>query len=345
VDEVPGVWRWLDGWPPSGLEERRLYPAPDGSLGPVPAAAEATHRTTTPPATGIEAGFWWGELVPDQRPIDDRSLRYDTSPLESDVVIVGMPRAVLRAAAGAPLAHWFVRLCDVAPDGTSVLVSGAGLNGAHRRSAMRPEQLEPGREERLEVELHATSWTFPAGHRIRLAVTNAMWPMIWPSPFLAETSLRVGGDDGTCVVLPVLPDADALPSPSWDPPAPKVAAPSIRSGGDQFPAPWTVSRNEHRETTTVSWAGRQRLELGWCGQTYSEAMTYEVVDDDPAGASVTGEAESTVALPGRTLVWRGELEIRSDAEAFHYRFRRTLSQDGLVIRERRWDERVQRDFQ
>jgi uncharacterized protein len=345
VDHVPGSWRWLDGWPPSELEERRLYPAPDGSLGPMPEAAEAIHRTTTPPATGVEAGFWWGELVPDQRPIDDRSLRYDTVPLEEDLVIVGMPRAVLRAATEVPLAHWFVRLCDVAPDGTSVLVAGAGLNGAHRRSALRPEPLEPGREERLEIELHATSWTFPAGHRIRLAVTNAMWPMIWPSPFLAETSLRVGGEDGTHLVLPVLPDADALPSPSWDPPTPKIAAPGIRSGGDPFPAPWTVRRDERWGTTTVSWRGTQRLDLGWCVQTYAESMSYRVSDEQPDRASVSGEATTTVEMTGRVLVWRGLLEIESDAESFLYFFGRWLQENGRLIRSRRWDERVPRDFQ
>ena len=31
--EIPGEWRWLDGWPPSGLRERELRLGPDGGLG------------------------------------------------------------------------------------------------------------------------------------------------------------------------------------------------------------------------------------------------------------------------------------------------------------------------
>jgi hypothetical protein len=32
------------------------------------------------------------------------------------------------------------------------------------------------------VELHGTGHTFPPGHRIRLAVSSAYWPWLWPEP-------------------------------------------------------------------------------------------------------------------------------------------------------------------
>ena len=34
------------------------------------------------PSTGVEAGFWWGELLTDQRPVDAFSLTYDSPALE-----------------------------------------------------------------------------------------------------------------------------------------------------------------------------------------------------------------------------------------------------------------------
>ena len=40
--------------------------------------------------------------------------------------ILGRPRVTLNVAADAPLADWFVRLSDVAPDGRVTLVTGAG---------------------------------------------------------------------------------------------------------------------------------------------------------------------------------------------------------------------------
>jgi hypothetical protein len=43
--------------------------------------------------------------------------------------------------------------------------------------------------------------------------------------------------------------------------------------------------------------------------------------------------------------WRTDLELRSDAELFHYRFLRTLAEDGRQIRRREWRESIPRDFQ
>ena len=87
--------------------------------------------------------------------------------MEKETAIFGWPRAQLQVSADAPLADWFVRLSDVAPDGTVTLVTGAGQSGAQRESAAHPADLEPGRQYLIPIELHLTSWIFPPGHRIR----------------------------------------------------------------------------------------------------------------------------------------------------------------------------------
>ncbi len=46
----------------------------------------------------------------------------------------GSSAALLTASSSAPLADWFVRLSDVAPDGTVTQVTGAGINGAQREA-------------------------------------------------------------------------------------------------------------------------------------------------------------------------------------------------------------------
>ena len=160
------------------------------------------------PSAGIAAGHWWGELTADQRDADAWSLTFDTAPLEEDTEILGFPRVELCGSADAAPLHWFARLSDVAPDGTVTLVTGAGRAG-------EPDPLRdpavPGRDTApaggsLPLELHVTSWVFPRGHRIRLAVSNAMWPMIWPTPSPATAELRLG-PAGTRLVLPVIPAA------------------------------------------------------------------------------------------------------------------------------------------
>ena len=120
----------------------------------------------------MEAGFWWGELLSDPRPVDAFSLVYDSAPLDHDLAILGRPRAILKASATAKQADWFARLSDVAPDGTVTQITGAGLNGAQRESMSAPRELEPGKVYPLNIEMHVTSWVFPKGHRIRVAIST-----------------------------------------------------------------------------------------------------------------------------------------------------------------------------
>ena len=118
---------------------------------------------------------------------------------------MGRPHALLRASADALLADWFARLSDVAPDGTVTQITGAGLSGAQRESMSDPQPLEPGKMYSLDVEMHLTTWVFPKGHRIRLSVSNALWPMVLSTPYKMTTSLKLGGEDGSRLTLPVVP--------------------------------------------------------------------------------------------------------------------------------------------
>jgi predicted acyl esterase len=54
----------------------------------------------------------------------------------------------------------------------------------------------------LNIEMHFTSWVFPKGHRIRVAVNNAQWPMFWPTPYAMKTTLRLG-NEASRLLLPV----------------------------------------------------------------------------------------------------------------------------------------------
>jgi hypothetical protein len=342
LKEIPGRWRWLDGWPPSDLEETTLSLRADHGLDADP-GPEDEHRLRCIPSAGGEASFWWGELTPDQGSLDAAALVYETPPLEEDLTIVGMPRAELAAAADAPLAHWFGRLCDVGPQGTSTLVAGAGLNGSHRDSPTDPQPLVPGEWYRLTVEMHFTGWTFSRGHRIRLAVSNAMWPMSWPVPHVVTTSLRVGGPEGSFLTLPVIGEPQG-PGPAFGRPEARRHPPGVMGSGDSFPQPWSLS-TEADGTRVAEWEGQYRTELPWSTQIVKEAMRHRIHDAHPEAATVEGDAETDISFDGRLQLWRCRLEISSDASHFQYRFLRQLSEDGRVIREREWEERIPRDHQ
>jgi hypothetical protein len=341
---IPGEWRREDEWPPPDVKPTTLFLQPNHALADS-ASAFDKHQLKYIPSVGVEAGFWWGELLGDPRPVDAFSLVYDSAPLSEEVAILGRPHALLRASATAKLADWFARLSDVAPDGTVTQITGAGLNGAHRDSTSDPKDLQPSKVYPLDIEMHVTSWVFSKGHRIRVAISNALWPMVLPTPYAMTTMLELGGSNGSRVVLPVVPVHAAKPAPAFSPPEPSEERADIKNEGFPWPGEWTVERDEARQKTTVHWKGKDGYEYPWGTEVDLENLTYEADDAHPETSSVRGEAESTFTLKGRTLVWRGHLLVTTDEKNFFYRYTRELFKDGQIIKTRTWQETIPRDHQ
>jgi predicted acyl esterase len=343
LQNVPGEWRREDTWPPPETRATTLFMQANHTLAES-AAAPDNHKLKYVPSIGVEAGFWWGELLSDPRPVDAFSLVYDSAPLQDDVAILGRPHALLRASATAPLADWFARLSDVAPDGAVTQITGAGLNGAQRDSMSEPRDLELGRVYPLDIEMHLTSWVFPKGHRIRVAISNALWPMMLPTPYSMTTTLELGGSNGSRLVLPVVPVRGGIP-PAFSPPEPSEERTDIKSEGFPWPGEWTVERDEARQKTTVHWKGKDGYEYPWGKQDDFESLTYDVDDAHPETCSVRGEAESIFALKGRTLIWRGHLLVTTDQKNFYYKYTRELLKDGQMMKSKTWQETIPRDHQ
>jgi len=142
---------------------------------------------SSPQTTGGRGGEWCafgadGEMPRDQRPDDGGSLQFDSDPLGDRLEILGAPVLELDLACDQPVAMIAARLCDVAPDGTSLRVSYGLLNLSHRESHEFPEPLEPGSRYRVRLQLNDCAHVFAAGSRIRVAVAPGLWPLVWPSP-------------------------------------------------------------------------------------------------------------------------------------------------------------------
>jgi len=343
LQSVPGEWRREDVWPPKDATNTALFLQGNHSLEPT-AGTHVTHQLKYVPTVGVEAGFWWGELLSDPRPVDAFSLVYDSEPLENEQAILGRPHALLRASASAPLANWFARLSDVAPDGTVTQITGAGLNGSQRESMTNPRDLERGKIYPLDIEMHLTSWVFPKGHRIRVAISNSLWPMVLPTPYAMTTSLDLGGTDGSRIVLPVV-QAHGTAAPEFSPPQTSEERTDIENEGFPWPGEWTVERDEARQKTTVHWKGKDGYEYSWGTQNDFESLTYDGDDAHPETSSVRGEAESVFALKGRTLVWRGHLLVSTDQKNFYYKYTRELLKDGQMVKAKTWQETIPRDHQ
>ncbi|MST35186.1 peptidase S15, partial [Acidimicrobiaceae bacterium USS-CC1] len=162
-------------------------------------------QVRSPEAAAADLGHWGSfggpiDLAGDQRPNDGQALCFDLPVATEAVELLGFPHARLRVAADRRAAIVAARLCDVAPDGTSRLVTLGFLDLTHRHGHDRVEALHPGEPCSVDVALNAVAYRLPAGHRWRLAVSSTYWPWIWPVPEPATLTLH----PGSSLELPVL---------------------------------------------------------------------------------------------------------------------------------------------
>ena len=177
-DELPGRWVAEASWPSANVETRTLTLTADGGL-TEGVADEAELAIRGLQTAGLDNSWIFSR---DQRAEDGCALSFTSVPLRERIELLGIPRLELVFASDRPLALASVRLCDVAPDGVSTLVTRGQLNLTHRDGHETPAQLVPGERTRASVRLDAIGRAIPPGHRLRVSVSPTGWPRAWPSP-------------------------------------------------------------------------------------------------------------------------------------------------------------------
>ena len=192
--------------------------------------------------------------------------------------------------------------------------------------------------------MHLATWTFPKGHRIRLSVSDALWPMIWPTPYAMTTTLQLGGDTGSRLILPLVPPS-MYAVPQFAFPEASQQRSDIQSAGFPWPGEWKTERDEVNGKTKVTWIGKSEETYPWGKESDFEGITYLADDNYPETSSVQAEAEIVMALKQQTLTWQGHLTLTSDAHNFYYKYTRQLFKDSQELRVKTWQETVPRDHQ
>lgn len=108
----------------------RFVPAGDKRGGSLIAVALVTYQC--PAAVPVSSGDAGLEFPGDQRIDDGGSLVYESSALDEELVLLGVPSLQLVLSSDAPVANIAVRIIDAYPDGTEARVSFGLLNLAHR---------------------------------------------------------------------------------------------------------------------------------------------------------------------------------------------------------------------
>jgi len=81
-----------------------------------------------------------------------------------------------------PQGNLIARLVDVHPDGAANLIARGMLNLCHRDGNANPEAVVPGDFYHVTLALDETGYRLAPGHRLRLALSTACWPLVLPGP-------------------------------------------------------------------------------------------------------------------------------------------------------------------
>ncbi|MDP9085653.1 MAG: hypothetical protein M3N02_02670, partial [Pseudomonadota bacterium] len=125
---------------------------------------------------------------------------YDSAPLAVDVELLGVPNIRLRLAADRPAAQVAVRVCKVLPDGTSWRIGYGLLDLTHRNGHAAPEPVVPGKAFNIALDLGFLAQRLQAGERLRVAISEGLWPLVWPSPDSPTLTLY---PDASAITLPI----------------------------------------------------------------------------------------------------------------------------------------------
>lgn len=188
-----GEWKSADCWPPAEAKEKEFHIGAvhaanslfgDGFLSKsLPSGCPTDEYTYDPlnpvPAIG-GAGLWPNATIGpmDQRPAERRDdvLCYTTAVLDKPLNIAGIPRAELFVETSAVDTDFFVRLCDVYPDGRSMLICDGGHSLRYRDGLAREKPAVPGKCYPLKIELASTAISILPGHQLRVEITSSCLP-------------------------------------------------------------------------------------------------------------------------------------------------------------------------
>lgn len=235
-------WRQDATWPPAGTRTERIRATAAGELKfdgssaseqtRAPGSTNVAHAPTTdgesartePPTelswvhdpldlvpSSVENAFAYLLELPNEAPIGDRDdvLRFTSAEAREDVELVGPVKARVRIRSTGPVMDCFVRLLDVAPDGTALRIARGELQ-LRRANSDQPSEL-------LEINLGQVGYLLRAGHKLRAHVSSSDYPEYMPQPGTGgdpwtegevteqnTQHLLVGGPDGFSIELSVL---------------------------------------------------------------------------------------------------------------------------------------------
>jgi uncharacterized protein len=197
-DDPPGVSvfvmgenHWLHGerWPLGDTAKQRLHLAVDGAgnglLAARPANQEGALELISDPADPLHDPYAEALGAHDYRDLGDRpdTLVFETAPLSTGLRVVGRISVRLHVMSDAPALDLWVKLLDVAPDGTAWNLMSPGLDAVRLGNPpLAEDPLQADRVYAVELDRLLTGNRFAPGHRVRIVVMTSFMPHFSRNP-------------------------------------------------------------------------------------------------------------------------------------------------------------------
>ena len=341
--ERPGRWVAEPNWKGTAIDHSRLHV---GRTGLVDMSSTDLVELNSPQNAGHTAGNWcvYGE-VPDG-PIDQNGdsglvAAFESEPFSEDVDLLGFPVLETDVTSDTPQAILAAVLSIVGRSGKATQFSYGLLNLTHRNGHQAPRPMPLDRAEHVRIQMNACGQRIAKGERLRLALSNAFWPIAWPAQSAGRLKLT-----STHVDLPIRASReDDRKLPDFQNPegATPLEVKVLEEGSyERKRSIDYVSGIETYERNNCSGA-RVHLHTGIETRVVNRE-TFCIDPDDPNSAS--GQCFWNMKFSRDD--WQAELEASVKVEALHenWRIRASLSASdasGLVA-ERNWAEEIKRDL-
>ncbi len=195
----------------------------------------------------------------------------------------------------------------------------------------------------MRVQLNDVAQAFPAGHRVRLALSTAYWPIAWPAPEPVTLTLYTGASALTLPVRPPDPADAALP------PLPPVetAAPLPVTALAPPRTERVVRHDVVTGTATLDWiqdSGPHRYDDIDLTMHTVAADRFTIRPDDPLSA----RAEVTWTVRLARGDWRVETRTRTELTATRDAFVVVATLEAFEgdapVHAQRWERSIPRDL-
>ena len=183
-------WRDTESWPPTGkLTPYYLTVSHDSARRLATDRPQADHQEASfvsDPANPVK-NIYSSSGAHDYADLAARAdvLTFDSAPLDSDTEVTGFIQAKIFVSCECRDADLWVRLLDVAPDGTAFNLMSPGLD-VQRLSYREPEHgrqlLQRGEIYEIKLDHLVTSNVFLKGHNIRLQISGSFFPNFSRNP-------------------------------------------------------------------------------------------------------------------------------------------------------------------